>query len=139
MSQGERMFVLMRPQPDQRTDTGTDALPSGGAACCRSATHAADRGAATRATTPSDGFTSRTAARLAEATGLAASRDRLMGRLVRLLIEVKGADDLAEVTGGMSLHVWLQHEGRCHACGGPRPAGGGRRAGAHAGHGGGPV
>jgi hypothetical protein len=36
-----------------------------------------------------------------------------MGRLVRLLIDIKGADDLAEVTGGMSLHVWLQHEGRC--------------------------
>jgi hypothetical protein len=46
-------------------------------------------------------------------TGLAESRDRLMGRLVRLLIEVKGADDLAEVTGGMSLQVWLQHQGRC--------------------------
>jgi hypothetical protein len=62
---------------------------------------------------PSGGFTSRTAARLAEVTGLAESRDRLMGRLVRLLIDIKGADDLAEVTGGMSLHVWLQHQGRC--------------------------
>jgi hypothetical protein len=102
------MFVLMKPQPDQRTDTGPDALPSGGgAAACVSSTAAAPDA------DPSGGFTSRTAARLAEATGLAESRDRLMGRLVRLLIDIKGAEDLAEVTGGMSLHVWLQHEGRC--------------------------
>ena len=37
-----------------------------------------------------------------------------MGRLVGLLVAASGAaDDLAEVTGGMSLHVWLQHQARC--------------------------
>ena len=36
-----------------------------------------------------------------------------MGRLVGLLVAARQADDLAEVTGGMSLHVWLQHQVRC--------------------------
>jgi hypothetical protein len=36
-----------------------------------------------------------------------------MGRWVRLLIDIKRAEDLAEVTGGMSLQVWLQHQARC--------------------------
>ena len=36
-----------------------------------------------------------------------------MGQLVRTLVAAGRADDLAEVTGGMSLHVWLQHHLRC--------------------------
>ena len=36
-----------------------------------------------------------------------------MGRLVGLLVAASRADDLTEVTGGMSLHVWLQHQVRC--------------------------
>ncbi len=36
-----------------------------------------------------------------------------MGQLVGLLVAASRADDLAEVTGGMSLHVWLQHHLRC--------------------------
>ena len=54
-----------------------------------------------------------TAARLAEVAELTETRDRLMARLVRLLVSVRAADDLATLTGGTSLHVWLQHTTRC--------------------------
>jgi hypothetical protein len=96
----------MKPHATPHLHTGPDTLPPGGSARRHPAGPAVPEGGTT------GGFTSRTAARLAEVTGLAESRDRLMGRLVRLLIDIKGADDLAEVTGGMSLHVWLQHQGR---------------------------
>ena len=44
---------------------------------------------------------------------LGEQRDRLMGRLVGTLVMASRTDDLVEVTGGMSLHVWLQHQVRC--------------------------
>ena len=50
---------------------------------------------------------------LGRVTEIAETRDRLMGELVRLLVALVREGDLAEVTGGMSLHVWLQHQGRC--------------------------
>jgi hypothetical protein len=103
---GRTYVRFMKPHATPHLHTGPDTLPPGGSARRHPAGPAVPEGGTT------GGFTSRTAARLAEAAGLAESRDRLMGRLVRLLIEVKGAEDLAEVTGGMSLHVWLQHEGR---------------------------
>ena len=53
------------------------------------------------------------AGRLERVTEIAETRDRLMGELVRLLVSLTHEDDLAELTGGMSLHVWLQHEVRC--------------------------
>ena len=56
---------------------------------------------------------SSTASRLAEIADLADERDRRMARLVRLLVSVSRAADVAEVCGGMSLHVWLQHTARC--------------------------
>jgi hypothetical protein len=80
---------------------------------CRWPNHDLRPGLLARPTVCQAAFSSRTAARLAEVSGLAEQRDRLMGRWVRLLIDIKGADDLAEVTGGMSLQVWLQHQGRC--------------------------
>ena len=55
---------------------------------------------------------SATGARLSQIAGLADDRDRLMGRMVRLLVSVLSADDLAAQTGGMSLHVWVQHVAR---------------------------
>ena len=59
------------------------------------------------------GVGSRTSGWLDEVVGIAEVRDRQMGRLVGLLVAASAADDLAEVTGGMSLHVWLQHQVRC--------------------------
>ena len=59
------------------------------------------------------GAESRTSGWLDEVAGIAERRDRQMGRLVGLLVAASRADDLAEVTGGMSLHVWLQHQVRC--------------------------
>lgn len=56
---------------------------------------------------------SRTAAHLDEVVAIADRRDRQMGRLVGLLVAARSADDLADVTGGMSLQVWLQHTARC--------------------------
>jgi hypothetical protein len=58
------MFVPMRPDPTQRTAT-TGLTPGGGAAACVPSTAAAPDA------DPAGGFTSRTAARLAEVTGLA--------------------------------------------------------------------
>jgi hypothetical protein len=113
LSTGWYAALAAEPTATYRTgDTGADLR--------RSDTDAGDRAGRdldaarhhTDTDDPAGGFTSRTAARLAEVAGLAGSRDRLMGRLVRLLIDIKGADDLAQVTGGMSLHVWLQHQGR---------------------------
>lgn len=44
---------------------------------------------------------------------LAERRDRDMGELVRTLVAVSRDEGLADLTGGMSLHVWLQHTARC--------------------------
>ena len=44
---------------------------------------------------------------------LADRRDRDMGELVRCLVSAHTSDDVAELTGGMSLQVWLQREARC--------------------------
>ena len=52
------------------------------------------------------------AGRLDHVAALADRRDREW-RLVRRLVSAHTSDDLAELTGGMSLHVWLQHEARC--------------------------
>lgn len=60
-----------------------------------------------------DAAGSPTAARMAEAVTLVQRRDRTMARLLGLLVSISGADELAEVTGGMTLHVWLQHAARC--------------------------
>ena len=53
------------------------------------------------------------AGRLGRVAEIAETRDRLMGELAGLLVSLSGEADLAEVTGGMSLHVWLQHQVRC--------------------------
>lgn len=48
-------------------------------------------------------------ARLREMSDVLDSRDRLMGRAARLLVQVNDADGLHDRLGGMTLQVWLEH------------------------------
>ncbi len=54
-----------------------------------------------------------TVGRLDRVAELAERRDRDMGELVRLLVTTSQDEELATLTGGMSLHVWLQYQARC--------------------------
>lgn len=51
----------------------------------------------------------RVGARLAEVAGLLSGRDRTMGRVVALLVDLDRADGLHDRLGGMTLQVWLEH------------------------------
>ena len=77
-----------------------------------------DGGGAAVASEPSASYVvaapaSPVAGRLDRVAEIADARDRLMGELVGLLVAVSAAEELAALTGGMSLHVWLQHTARC--------------------------
>ena len=74
---------------------------------------AAEPGAAYVASPPGQPVVGPTSRLLDDVAVLADQRDRLMGQLVRRLVTVSAVGDLAELTGGMSLHVWLQHQARC--------------------------
>jgi hypothetical protein len=54
-----------------------------------------------------------TAGLLSQAAEAAQDRDAATARLARTLLAATAAADLAGVTGGMSLQVWLEHRCRC--------------------------
>ncbi len=48
-------------------------------------------------------------ARLREVAGLVAGRDRMMGRVAVLLVDLRHAEGIHDRLGGMTLQVWLEH------------------------------
>ena len=93
------MLIARRSELDRRHDGALAVLAAEPAAAYETA-GAPATGSVTGAVT---------GARLSSVAGLLDQRYRLMGDVARQLVAVLDADDLAAQTGGMSLHVWVQH------------------------------